>query len=120
RINLFLQQRLASRQFHKRHLGCHTTLFRAPSAQLVHASEHFLHAGFLPTVKCVRRVAPAATQIASRQAHKHTRQPRASPFSLHRLEYFCNEHREEPATTFLRHPAGKSRSTCPSPTQSLP
>src|SRR5690242_875423 len=47
--------------------------------------EHFLRTHPMPAGEGVLAVAPAATQVASRQAHEHTRQPGMGGFALDRF-----------------------------------
>jgi hypothetical protein len=59
---------------------------------LINAGKNFFDIHFLPAVKCVRRVAPCASQIAPSQPHKNTRQPGSRALSLNRFEDFSDDH----------------------------
>ncbi len=54
--------------------------------------DDFISAVLCPAVKCIRRVAPNATQVATGQANENTGQTRAGAFALDGLEDFGDNH----------------------------
>src|SRR6266849_2259400 len=62
------------------------------SRQFIYARQYFLDAHLLPAMERVRRIAPGASQVATRQTHEDARQARARAFTLNRLENFRDNH----------------------------
>jgi hypothetical protein len=54
--------------------------------------DDFVSAVLCPAVKCIRRVAPSATQVATGQANENAGETRAGAFALDGLEDFGDNH----------------------------
>ena len=90
-----LQQRLAPRDFHQASGG-----YRLPGKRM-DFTDDFVSGVLCPAVKCIRRVAPNAAQVATGQANENAGQTRAGAFALDGLENFSDNH-EKPAMKFRR------------------
>src|SRR5439155_1512563 len=81
----FLEQRLASGEFHQL------------PAQARDSPEDVVRRKLLAPVKCIRRVTPVAAQVAACQADKNARQACEGGLTLNGLEYFRHDHFGFPA-----------------------